>query len=59
MIKSKGDKYSGLCIDLLNNLSQALNFDYTIYDVPDGKMGYIDENGEWSGVVNELMEKVI
>jgi len=55
---AKGDKMTGICMDILSNLSKALNFDYEVYEVVDGKMGSLDDSGEWSGIVNELIEKV-
>lgn len=34
-----------------------MKFDYEITVVSDGKFGNMDDNGQWNGVVKELMEK--
>ncbi|RZC36456.1 glutamate receptor ionotropic, kainate 2, partial [Asbolus verrucosus] len=49
--------YKGYCIDLIQRISEILNFDYEITPVSDQKFGNMDENGKWNGVVRELMEK--
>ena len=30
--------YSGLCIDLINELAKMMNFNYEIYDAPENKV---------------------
>lgn len=47
----------GFCIDLLNELSQTLRFSYLIKSVKDGKYGSRDKNGNWSGMVGEIVRK--
>jgi ionotropic glutamate receptor len=49
--------YKGYCIDLIQRISEILNFDYEITPVSDQKFGNMDENGKWNGVVRELMDK--
>ena len=52
-------QYEGFCIDLLNSIAKALNFNYEIYEVEDGHFGAQDETtGEWRGLVRELIDKV-
>ncbi|XP_052790381.1 glutamate receptor ionotropic, NMDA 2B-like [Mya arenaria] len=48
---------SGLSVDLLQILSEKMNFEYEMYEVPDQNWGIKDENGEWSGLVKEMIEK--
>lgn len=52
------ERYEGFCIDLLLALAKLCNFTYDIYQVPDNKYGVVNENGEWNGLVRELIDKV-
>lgn len=53
------DRFYGFCIDLLKKVAERLHFDYIIELVPDRKYGAVDpSNGEWNGMVRELLEKV-
>uniref|UniRef100_A0A1A9WKV0 Ionotropic glutamate receptor C-terminal domain-containing protein n=1 Tax=Glossina brevipalpis TaxID=37001 RepID=A0A1A9WKV0_9MUSC len=49
--------YKGYCIDLINEISEIVHFDYTIQEVEDGKFGNMDENGHWNGIVKKLIDK--
>lgn len=49
--------YSGYCVDLLNEIARVLNFDYEIYEVDDGKFGQLGPNGEWDGIIKELVDQ--
>lgn len=52
-------KYEGFCIDLLNAISKELGFNYELYLVPDKRFGAQNiTNGEWNGLVKELILKV-
>lgn len=51
-------KFSGYCIDLIDEISKMINFEYEIYVAPDNSFGYMDENGQWSGMIKELIDKV-
>ncbi|XP_069820417.1 glutamate receptor ionotropic, NMDA 3A [Dendropsophus ebraccatus] len=44
----------GYCIDLLEKLSEDLNFDFDLYIVGDGKYGAW-KNGHWTGLVGDLL----
>ena len=57
--ESLPDKYEGYSIDLLKELSKAMNFSYELYEVTDGQYGRMNEMSEWNGMVKELMDKVI
>ncbi|CAF4958003.1 unnamed protein product [Pieris macdunnoughi] len=49
--------FKGYCIDMIDEISQMLKFDYEISVSPDGKYGYIDKHGNWNGIIKELIEK--
>lgn len=49
--------FSGYCIDLIEEIKKIVNFDYEIETVPDGKFGNMDENGNWNGIVKQLIDK--
>ena len=36
-----------------------MDFDYDIYDSPDGLFGAMADDGSWNGVMNELINKVL
>ncbi|XP_078533751.1 glutamate receptor ionotropic, NMDA 3A [Lissotriton helveticus] len=44
----------GYCIDLLEKLSEDMNFDFDMYIVGDGKYGAW-KNGHWTGLVGDLL----
>ena len=47
---------SGLMIDLLGLIQNALHFFYELYLVPDGKYGAIDDTtGRWNGMIGEVL----
>ncbi|XP_070572738.1 glutamate receptor ionotropic, delta-2-like isoform X2 [Ptychodera flava] len=50
----KGIKYSGYCIDMLIDIASALGFNYTLYEVPDGKYGGENPDGTWNGLVGQV-----
>lgn len=52
--------YRGICIDLMAKIASIINYEYEIYEVPDGQMGTWNENqtGEWNGLIRELVDKV-
>ncbi|KAK7109957.1 ionotropic receptor 25a-like [Littorina saxatilis] len=52
-----GPTYYGYCIELLDALADLMDFEYVIYDSPDGLFGAMADDGSWSGVINELIEK--
>ncbi|KAK7489559.1 hypothetical protein BaRGS_00019193 [Batillaria attramentaria] len=54
---STDQQYYGYCIELLDALARDMDFDYTIYDSPDGQFGSMADDGSWTGVINELMMK--
>lgn len=58
VFKDKDGKFNGYCIDLLKELKKIIEFEYEIYEAPDGIYGRMSSTGEWNGMVKELMDKV-
>lgn len=50
------NRYSGMLIDLLNEISRQLRFDYEIDLQKDSEYGYMDDDGNWNGLMRDLME---
>ena len=48
--------YWGYEIDLLETVSGALDFTYTIVNPADGKWGHIEADGTWSGLVADAAD---
>lgn len=59
MYDNRTKKWTGYCIDLLEYIREAYEFDfnYTIEEVADKRYGSMDDNGEWDGLVKELKDK--
>lgn len=55
--KLGNDLFEGFCIDLLKEMASIVGFEYKIVPVKDGLYG-IRENGEWKGIVRELIDRV-
>jgi len=54
------DRFQGYCVDLLDEISKILKFNYTIKPVDDGKYGApVGPKNEWNGMVGELIDKVL
>ena len=53
-----GKVYEGLCINLMDKLSEVLGFSYRISIVEDGRYGGQDEDGNWMGLVGDLVNRV-
>ena len=52
------DRYEGFCIDLLQEVSKILKFNYTIHEVSDNSYGSKTTGNQWNGMVGELMQSV-
>ena len=50
--------YRGLCIDLMDKLSELMGFSYTLKIVEDGRYGGQDEDGNWMGLIGDLVNRV-
>ena len=57
--EKKGNKrYEGYCVDLIDEISKLLEFNYTIKIVEDLKHGTKNERGEWNGLIRDLIDGV-
>ncbi|KAJ8017177.1 hypothetical protein DPEC_G00015040 [Dallia pectoralis] len=52
---TKGSELEGYCMDLLEELSKKLGFKYKVHLVKDSKFGLKDKNGNWMGMVGEVV----
>lgn len=50
--------YRGYIIDLLDEVKKKSNFEYRIEISPDGTFGRELTPGNWSGTINEVIQKV-
>ncbi|ESO96399.1 hypothetical protein LOTGIDRAFT_159803 [Lottia gigantea] len=55
-IRKNETVFDGLCIELLEIISQTLNFSYTIRLSPDGQWG-LNDRGNWTGLIGCLVRK--
>ncbi|XP_059157771.1 glutamate receptor 3-like, partial [Physella acuta] len=55
MLKRGNDRFEGFAVDLIEEVAKMLEFDYDIYLVNDGKFGSKMPNGEWNGMIGELL----
>ena len=44
--------------DLLNTLSETMNFTYTIEPPPDNAWGGLQEDGTWNGIMNLVQNNI-
>ncbi|CAB1423614.1 unnamed protein product [Pleuronectes platessa] len=56
-VLGKPKKYQGYSIDVLDALSNYLGFKYEIYVAPDHKYGSMQPDGQWNGLMGELVSK--
>lgn len=49
--------FKGYCIDLLDEIAKLVNFEYVIEEVADKKIGKMNQQGEWSGLIRQLIDK--
>ncbi|XP_025087345.1 glutamate receptor ionotropic, kainate 3-like isoform X1 [Pomacea canaliculata] len=55
-ISRKGnDRFQGFAVDLIDEIARMLDFEYEIYLVHDGNFGSKKSNGEWNGMIGELL----
>ncbi|XP_020797698.2 glutamate receptor U1 [Boleophthalmus pectinirostris] len=52
---SHGSELEGYCIDLLTELAKRVGFTYKVHLVKDGRYGAIDQSGQWSGMIGEVI----
>ncbi|XP_034022154.1 glutamate receptor U1 [Thalassophryne amazonica] len=51
----KGSQLEGFCMDLLSEIAVKLGFKYRVHLVKDGSYGRQDENGNWNGMIGEVV----
>ena len=56
--RTGNDRFEGFCIDMLAMLADKLGFKYDIYLVPDGQYGEEQPNGQWNGLIGEVVSGV-
>ncbi|XP_076373999.1 glutamate receptor ionotropic, kainate 2-like isoform X2 [Tachypleus tridentatus] len=49
------DRYEGYCVDIIHELSKQLGFSYRFKLVNDNAYGIKNEEGEWNGMIGELI----
>nr|XP_020453736.1 probable glutamate receptor [Monopterus albus] len=52
---SKGTQLDGFCMDLLSEVAKKLGFKYKVQLVKDGSYGRQEENGNWNGMIGEVI----
>uniref|UniRef100_A0AAV2M2A9 Uncharacterized protein n=1 Tax=Knipowitschia caucasica TaxID=637954 RepID=A0AAV2M2A9_KNICA len=52
---SRGSELEGFCVDLLSELSKRVGFSYKIQEVKDGRYGFMDQSGTWTGMIGEII----
>ncbi|KAM9299245.1 putative glutamate receptor [Gastrophryne carolinensis] len=57
VMKGESDALEGYAVDLLAELAQTLGFNYTLHVVKDGRYGAKDQEGNWNGMVGEVIRK--
>lgn len=57
-IYTGNERYEGFCLDLLAELARIVGFEYTIVPVPDGRYGNSNKDGQWDGIVRQLIDRV-
>jgi len=53
-----GREFEGFIPDLLDEVSQLVDFNYTIRLVRDGKYGSRNPDGSWNGMIHEVTRRV-
>lgn len=53
----QGRMHEGFIVDLLDELSYILGFNYTIYEVADRGYGSETASGKWDGMIGDLIER--
>lgn len=55
---SGNSQFEGYSIDLIQEISRILGFNYTIQIVPDGRYGSFNrKTKEWDGMIKELLDQ--
>lgn len=49
------DRFEGFLVDLFDRIAKNLKFEYEFYESPDGNYGSKDSQGNWNGMIRELI----
>nr|QHA94732.1 ionotropic receptor 25a [Pardosa pseudoannulata] len=49
--------FTGYCVELLDEIKNILNFEYTIFETADKKFGTMNDKLEWDGMMRDLIDK--
>lgn len=55
---SGNDRFEGYSVDLIHEVAKMLDFNFEIYLVHDGNFGTKMQNGQWNGMIGELLKGV-
>ena len=50
--------YEGFIVDIMNKVAEIVGFRYSLVPAWDGRFGYVGEDGQWDGMVGELVRRV-
>uniref|UniRef100_A0A8C8RLM8 Glutamate receptor n=1 Tax=Pelusios castaneus TaxID=367368 RepID=A0A8C8RLM8_9SAUR len=53
----RGTELEGYCLDLLDALAKMVHFKYKVTIVKDGRYGSLVSNGNWTGMVGEILRQ--
>ncbi|XP_043188365.1 glutamate receptor ionotropic, kainate 2-like isoform X1 [Amphibalanus amphitrite] len=53
--KHGNDRYTGICVELMDRLAEIHNFNYTLIVNPEGTAGKPDSEGRWNGMIGDLL----
>ncbi|XP_032341812.1 glutamate receptor ionotropic, kainate 5 isoform X3 [Camelus ferus] len=56
---SGNERFEGFCVDMLRELAELLRFRYRLRLVEDGLYGAPEPNGSWTGMVGELINRLL
>ena len=51
-------RYEGFLVDMVKELSTMLGFTFTIHENPTGVYGYFNDEGNWTGMVAEVISQL-
>ena len=57
-VRAGNDRFEGFAVDLIAEVAAMLEFEYDIYLVHDGKFGSKMDDGNWDGMIGELLSGV-
>ncbi|XP_067667822.1 glutamate receptor 4-like [Haliotis asinina] len=57
VMKKDGEGYKGFLVDVLDKVAESVGFKYNIRLSKDGKYGSLYSNGQWSGMIGEVVRR--